>query len=150
AGRPIDEIIVEQIGKQAPFLKEDTIKILEELKNGKIVEEVNPYLIALFRKSVQPYLISWIKYNPQQEIHQLKIPVLIINGTKDIQVPASDAKLLKEANLDAEIVIIENMNHIFKKIDGDIVENQQSYTNPDLPVMLELTTSIATFINKQK
>ncbi|MDP2088323.1 MAG: alpha/beta hydrolase [Flavobacteriaceae bacterium] len=150
AGRPIDEIIAEQIGKQAPFLKEDTTKILDELKKGKLVEEVNPYLISLFRKSVQPYLISWIKYHPQQEIHQLNIPVLIINGTKDIQVPASDAELLKEAKLDADLVIIKDMNHIFKKIEGDIVENQQSYTNPDLPVMDKLTTAIATFINKQQ
>ncbi len=148
AGRPIDEIIVEQISKQAPFLKDDTVKILEELKKGKMVEEVNPYLISLFRKSVQPYLISWIKYHPQQEIHQLKIPVLIINGNKDIQVPASDAELLKEANLDAELVIIQNMNHIFKKIEGDFVENQQSYTNPDLPVMPDLVTAIVKFINQ--
>lgn len=150
AGRPIDEIITEQIEKQAPFLKEDTVKILEELKKGKLVDEVNPMLISLFRKSVQPYFISWIKYHPQQEVHQLKIPILIINGTKDIQVPPSDAKLLKEANLDAELVIIENMNHIFKKIEGDIVENQQSYINPDLPVIPELVTTIVTFINKNQ
>jgi pimeloyl-ACP methyl ester carboxylesterase len=150
AGRPIDVIITEQIERQAPFLKDETIKILDQLKKGEIVEEINPYLIALFRKSVQPFLISWIKYNPQQEIHQLKIPVLIVNGTKDIQVPASDAKLLNEANLDAELVIIENMNHLFKKIEGDIIENQQSYNNPDLPVMPELTLAIATFINKQQ
>ncbi|MDO9262107.1 MAG: alpha/beta hydrolase [Flavobacteriaceae bacterium] len=150
AGRPIDEIIAEQIVKQAPFLKEDTVKILEELKKGKLVDEVNPYLISLFRKSVQPYLISWIKYHPQQEIHQLKIPVLIINGTKDIQVPASDAELLKAANLDADLLIIKDMNHIFKRIEGDLIENQQSYTNPDLPVMPELVTAIATFINKQQ
>jgi dienelactone hydrolase len=123
---------------------------LEELKKGKLVDEVNPYLISLFRKSVQPYLISWIKYHPQQEIHQLKIPVLIINGTKDIQVPASDAELLKAANLDADLLIIKDMNHIFKRIEGDLIENQQSYTNPDLPVMPELVTAIATFINKQQ
>lgn len=146
AGRPIDEVITEQIEKQAPFLKDDTVKTLVELKKGKMVEEFNPMLISLFRKSVQPFLISWIKYNPQLEIHQLKIPVLIVNGTKDIQVPASDAELLKEAKQDAELVIIKNMNHLFKKIEGDIVENQQSYTNPDLPVIEELTSTIVKFI----
>lgn len=146
AGRPIDEIITEQIKKQAPFLEAETITILDKLKNGKMVEEINPMLISLFRKSVQPFLISWIKYQPQQEIHQLKIPVLIINGTKDIQVPVSDAELLKEANLNAELVIIKNMNHLFKKIEGDMIENQKSYMNPDLPVMEELTTTIVKFI----
>lgn len=150
AGRPIDEVIAEQIGKQAPFLKDETVTILSELKKGKMVEEYNPMLISLFRKSVQPFLISWIKYHPQYEIHRLTIPVLIINGTKDIQVPKSDALLLKEANKDAELVIIENMNHIFKNISGDMIENQQSYTNPNLPVMDELTLAIEIFIHKQK
>ncbi len=145
-GRPIDEIIAEQIGKQAPFLKDETITILSELKKGKMVEEFNPMLTSLFRKSVQPFLISWIKYHPQYEIHKLKIPILLINGTKDIQVPQSDAILLKEANTNAELVIIENMNHIFKRIDGGIVENQQSYTNPNLPIMEELTQAIVKFI----
>lgn len=149
AGRPIDLIITEQIERQAPFLKDETIKILADLKKEKIVEEINPYLIALFRKSVQPFLISWIKYHPQMEIHQLKIPILIINGTKDLQVTVKDAELLKEANLDAELVLIDNMNHIFKKIEGDIIENQKSYNNPDLPVMPELIQSITSFINKQ-
>lgn len=150
AGRPIDVIITEQIEKQAPFLKDETVKILTELKKGEIVDEINPYLIALFRKSVQPFLISWIKYDPQMEIHQLKIPILIINGTKDIQVPVKDAELLQEANLDADLVLIENMNHLFKKIDGDMIENQKSYNNPDLPVMPELINAITNFINKQK
>lgn len=150
AGRPIDEVIAEQIGKQAPFLKEDTVKTLKVLKEGKMTDEFNPMLVSLFRKSVQPFLISWIKYHPQQEIHQLKIPVLIINGTKDIQVPPSDATLLKEANLKADLVIIENMNHIFKKVEGDMVENQKTYSNLDLPIMNELTTAIVQFILKQQ
>lgn len=149
AGKPIDAIIIEQIEKQAPFLKEDTINILADLKRGKLVDNINPNLIALFRKSVQPYLISWIKYNPQQEIHQLKIPILIIHGTKDIQVNIDEAELLKEANLNAKLIIINNMNHIFKKIDGDMVENQKSYNNPELPVMNELVQSIVSFIYKK-
>ena len=149
AGKPIDAIIIEQIEKQAPFLKEDTVHILAELKRGKLVDNINPNLIALFRKSVQPYLISWIQYNPQQEIHRLDIPILIVHGTKDIQVNVDEAELLKEANLNATLIIISNMNHIFKKIDGDMIENQKSYNNPELPVMNELTQSIVSFIFKK-
>ena len=149
AGKPIDAIIIEQIEKQAPFLKEDTVHILAELKRGKLVDNINPNLIALFRKSVQPYLISWIQYNPQQEIHRLDIPILIVHGTKDIQVNVDEAELLKEANLNATLIIISNMNHIFKKIDGDMIENQKSYNNPELPVMNELVQSIVSFIYKK-
>ncbi|MEY4039005.1 MAG: hypothetical protein RIR67_1317, partial [Bacteroidota bacterium] len=73
AGRPIDEVLVEQIGKQAPFLKEEVQKNLETLKNGTTFELKNQMLASLFRASVQPYMISWIKYNPQSEIKKLHV-----------------------------------------------------------------------------
>lgn len=148
AGRPIDEILVEQIGKRAPMLKEETAKNLELLKKGETFEAKNPMLAGLFRKSVQPYMISWLKHNPQQEIKKLTIPILIINGSKDIQVPDHDAELLHQANPNSELVIIKNMNHIFKEIAGDEAENMESYANPDLPVMPELIEKITTFLKK--
>lgn len=103
-------------------------------------------LASLFRESVQPCMISWIKYNPQDEIKKLKIPVLVINGTKDLQVSISEAELLKQAKPDAKMEIIENMNHLFKEIKGDEKENMATYTNPDLPVMKELISKINLFI----
>jgi len=148
AGRTIDEILLEQISKQAPFLKDETAIVLNELKKGNMIDEFNPMLNSLFNKSVQPFLISWIKYNPQLEIKKLKIPILIINGTKDIQVNITDAELLHVANSDSELVLIENMNHIFKEIKGDVNENMSSYTNPDLPIMKTLITSIVEFIKE--
>jgi len=148
AGRPIDEILIEQIEKQAPYLKEETAKVLSELKKGNTVEKFNPILISLFNKTVQPFLISWIKYNPQNEIKKLSIPILIIQGTKDIQVSMEDAQLLYKANDKSKLQLIENMNHLFKEIKGDINENMASYSNPDLPVTPKLTASILNFINK--
>ena len=146
AGRPIDEVIVEQIGKQAPFLKEEVEKNLATLKSGNTFELKNQMLASLFRASVQPYMISWIKYNPQNEIKKLQIPSLLINGDKDIQVSVQDAQLLQQAKPDAQLQIIPNMNHIFKSIKGDDTENKASYTNPELPICTELTSIITTFI----
>lgn len=146
AGRPIDEVLVEQIGKQAPFLKEEVQKNLETLKSGTTFELKNQMLASLFRASVQPYMISWIKYNPQSEIKKLHVPTLLINGDKDIQVSVNDAQLLQQAKPDAQLKIISNMNHIFKEIKGDEAENKASYTNPDLPISKELPMIITTFI----
>ena len=42
------------------------------------------------------------------------------------------------------------MNHIFKEIKGDINENMLSYTNPELPVIIELTNVISTFVKEIK
>lgn len=146
AGRTIDEILVEQIEKQAPYLKDETVRVLTELKKGNTVEKVNPILSSLFNKTAQPFLISWIKYNPQNELKKLTIPILIINGTKDIQVNSSEAELLHASNSTSELILIENMNHIFKEIKGDVNENMTSYANPDLPIMETLITSIVEFI----
>ena len=146
AGRPIDEVLVEQIGKQAPFLKEEVQKNLETLKSGTTFELKNQMLASLFRASVQPYMISWIKYNPQSEIKKLHVPTLLINGDKDIQVSVNDAQLLQQAKPEAQLKIIFNMNHIFKEIKGDEAENKASYTNPDLPISKELPLIITTFI----
>lgn len=146
AGRTIDAVLVEQIAKQAPFLKDEVQKNLDILKSGKTFELKNPMLASIFRESIQPYMISWIKYNPQIEITKLQIPVLIINGTKDLQVAVPEAELLKKANPEAELVLIENMNHVFKEIKGDDSENMKSYSNPDLPITPKLTSTIITFV----
>jgi alpha/beta superfamily hydrolase len=146
AGRPIDEVLLEQIEKQAPFLKEEVEKSLATLKSGNTFELKNQMLASLFRASVQPYMISWIKYHPQNEIKKLQIPSLLINGDKDIQVSVQDAQLLQQAQPNAQLHIIPNMNHIFKVIKGDDTENKASYTNPELPICVELTSIITTFI----
>ena len=146
AGRPIDEVLLEQIGKQASFLKEEVEKNLATLKSGNTFELKNQMLASIFRASVQPYMISWIKYNPQYEIKKLQIPSLLINGDKDIQVSVQDAQLLQQVKPDAQLQIIPNMNHIFKVIQGDDAENKASYTNPELPICPELTSIITTFI----
>ena len=150
AGRSLDEIFVEQIELQAPFLKEDTQKIVAELKKGNTVEEFNPMLSSLFNKQVQPFLISWMKYNPEDEIAKLNIPILIINGSKDIQVKNLDAELLHKAAKNSELFIVENMNHIFKEIKGDLTENMQSYNMATLPIMTEFSDKISTFVKDLK
>ncbi len=145
-GNPADQIILEQITKQAPMLKDEVQKNLAILKSGQTFTLENQMLASIFRESVQPYMISWFKYNPQDEIKKLKIPVLLINGTKDIQVTVKELELLKAAKPDAKIAVIENMNHIFTEINGDDTENRASYTDANLLVIPELITVVNQFI----
>ncbi len=146
-GRPIDEVLVEQIQKQAPSMTAEVKENLEILKKGQTFELKNPAMGILFRESVQPYMISWLKYNPRVEIQKLKIPVLLINGSRDIQVPASDAALLKAAKPDAQLKIIDNMNHVFKKITtDDMAANAALSAQPEVQIMPELTSAINEFI----
>ncbi|RZJ29721.1 MAG: alpha/beta hydrolase, partial [Flavobacterium sp.] len=106
----------------------------------------NKAMASLFRESVQPLWISWMKYDPAQEIQKLKMPILIVNGTQDVQVSVSDAELLKKAKPAATLVIIPDMNHVFKEIKGDRAENMTSYSNPDLPIAKGLADAVNQFI----
>jgi len=146
AGLPADKIIREQLKAQPPVILEQTTPILDELVKGNTVENVPQMLFSLFRPSVQPYMISWFKYDPQIEIAKLKKPVLIVQGTTDIQVNAEDAKRLQIAKPDAKLVLIEGMNHIFKNAEADRMKNVQTYNQPDLPLHLELVKAINQFI----
>lgn len=145
AGSNSATLIEEQIKKNTPQLKEEAQKVLNLLKKGEQVENVSPYLAPIFRKSVQPYLISWFKYDPTKEIAKMKIPVFIIQGTNDLQVEKKEAQLLKEAQPKAQLLFVKGMNHILKEV-KTIEENQQSYLNPDIPISPKLIEAIAQFI----
>lgn len=147
AGNSIDVILKEQLNKQAPMLSNDTNKILTQLKEGKIVNEINPMLQSLFGEQNQPFLIDWISRNPQTEIAKLNIPILIINGTKDLQVGQKEVELLHKANPKSSMVIIEKMNHVFKEVDND-QQNMDSYNKPELPIHKDLVPTIVSFIKQ--
>lgn len=146
AGRTIDDIIVDQISEKVPALSAEVRAGLDKIKQNEEVDSTNPILSSLFRKSVQPYLRSWIALDPLQEIQKLEMPILILNGTKDMQVKTTEAELLKAARPDAQLHIITNMNHIFKEIEGDSAENLATYNDASLPVMPELIDTIDKFL----
>ncbi len=146
AGRPADIILKEQLSSQTKETQNMSFPIIDSLKEGKRVVKVNPLLYSLFRPSVQPYMISWFKYDPQQEIKKLSLPILILQGTNDIQVSVEDAKNLSVASPKARLALINNMNHVLKIVEGDRSVNIASYNNPTLPVSEELVKDIAEFI----
>lgn len=149
AGSAADVILKNQLKPQLPpALYQQTELIIDSLKNGYRVNSFPPMLFSLFRPSVQPYLISWFKYNPSTLISRIKCPVLIAQGDKDIQIKPEDAQQLAAAQPAAKLLIIHKMNHVLKNIEGDMQENIAAYTNPGLPINKELVAGIADFIRK--
>ncbi|HLV42015.1 MAG TPA: hypothetical protein VKY37_07040 [Brumimicrobium sp.] len=146
-GRGIDEVLIEQITQQSPDVLTETKAIISSLKQGKQVEDVSPELAGIFRESIQPYIISWLKYLPKEEIKKLDIPILIIHGSTDIQVTNEDANLQHEANPKSELEIIKGMNHVLKDAPEEMKENIKTYYNPKLPLHKELIPILVKFIN---
>lgn len=147
-GRPANQLLLEQIGAQSKQAADAAAPIFDSLKNGFTVKHVPVMLLSLFRPSVQPYMISWFKYDPQVEVAKLRIPVLLIQGTNDIQVSVEDAKRLAAANPKATLVLIEKMNHLLKLVEGDRAANMKTYNEPDLPIVPEIGVHISGFVLK--
>lgn len=146
-GRPAHEVIEEQLRPQPEQVRNEAAAINRELLQGRIVEDVPNYLAALYRKSVQPYLISWFRYNPAKEIAKLKIPVLILQGDKDIQVGVKEAERLYLARMLSSFYIIEGMNHVLKHCEGnDMLSQLEAYQSPTMPIKQELIEHIARFL----
>ncbi len=91
-------------------------------------------------------MISWLRVNPQQEIARLAIPVLIVQGTLDAQVPVSDAKLLAAAQPKAKLLIVQGMNHVLKQVPADEASQRNSYSDPSIPDAPQLIEATASFV----
>lgn len=146
AGQNIGDVIVDQVTNMAPKLGEEAQKVVDKLKKGETTTEYPQALASVFSIDIQPFMINWMQYNPTEIISELKIPTLIVNGTKDLQVSEEEAQLLKDANEDAELKIIKNMNHVFFEIKGDDLENSKSYNEAFRLISPELIESIVEFI----
>ena len=147
-GQSAATLLKEQLSAQPKELQDLSFPIIDSLVLGKKVENVNPMVMSLFRPSVQPYIISWFKYNPLTEIEKLKVPVLIIQGSADIQVGVDDAKRLSSASPQSKLLIIDKMNHILRTVDGDRQANLETYNNAALPLADGLVKEITDFILK--
>ncbi|SHG46685.1 alpha/beta hydrolase [Winogradskyella jejuensis] len=149
AGQNIGDVIVDQINNTARQFVEDTKKVVAKLKEGKTTSDYPSALGAMFNMETQPFMISWMTYNPTEVIAEVNIPILIINGTKDLQVSVEEANLLAKANKNTELHIIENMNHVLFTIEGDTLENSKSYNESFRELNPELIETIVAFIKKQ-
>ena len=132
--------------KLPPSLLEENERILKTLEAGNATASVPPPLATLYRPSVQPYLISWLRYDPSAEFAKLKIPTFIIQGTTDLQVKVADARRLSTAKPTSGLLIVEGMNHVLKLVDGELEEQLPSYGDPTLPIAEELVEEMSAFV----
>ena len=146
AGERIDKTLKDQYAVQSKDLADTAVKIMDSLRMGKDVQYVPDALFTLFNASMQPYMRSWLKYDPQVEIKKLLIPVLIMQGDNDMQVSMKNADNLKKAFPKAKLVVINKMNHALKDAPTDRAQNFATYDKADLPLSPGFTTAMIRFI----
>lgn len=150
-GRDAISLIRAQLARNLPpaykELNEKSDQIMAELAAGRTVAEIPKLLESLFRPSVQPYLMSYFKYDPAKEVAALRMPVLLVQGTTDIQVLVDDATLLSAAKPDAERLEVKEMNHVLKHARTRDEQNA-AYTDPTVPLAPGVVEGVAAFLSK--
>ncbi|MEQ9301045.1 MAG: alpha/beta hydrolase [Cyclobacteriaceae bacterium] len=146
AGVPADEILLEQLSTLPAVVIEYSEYVLSELRKGNTVSDIPDDLQFLFGESAQPYLTSWIQFDPSLELSRLDMPVAVIHGTRDIQVPIEQASILAESKPNATLKIIDGMNHILKNAPEDPNLNLLTYTDPEIPLTEEFTMFLADYL----
>lgn len=149
AGRPAGVVIREQLTALPEPMKAQAFSALTELEAGRTVADTPPALAALFRPSVQPYLISWLPLDPAALIAAYDGPVFIGQGTTDLQVGVADAQALAAADPRATLKLWDGVNHVLKTAPADRAANIAAYSNPDLPLAPGVVEDVAAFIHDQ-
>jgi pimeloyl-ACP methyl ester carboxylesterase len=147
AGSGLDDILRAQLKPHMPAeLYAQNERILLALKRGEQVADVPPALLAFYRPSAQPYLISSLQIDPRAAVAALRMPVLIVQGTTDLQVSVADAQALSAAAPKAKLVIVPGMNHVLKLAGGELAQQLPSYSDPELPLAPALVEAVMAFV----
>lgn len=108
-------------------LKADlTAFILQEVKDNPNAEKPqgmtdDDFVKMQVNQIANPWMQFFIKYNPALALTKVKCPVLVINGEKDLQVPAKEnldaikKALTKGGNKKVTIKEMPNLNHLFQE-----------------------------------
>jgi len=143
-----DKLMTDIFKSKPQYLQDEFKTLLDSMKKGKTFDNVDLAMYPLVTTAKQRYLMSYFKYQPIRVIKAMKVPVLIIQGTTDVQTSVADAEKLKKAKSDAVLITVKGMNHIMKEAPVDKDQNMATYGNPSLPLKAELIPDLVDFINK--
>jgi fermentation-respiration switch protein FrsA (DUF1100 family) len=69
---------------------------------------------------LDPWMMYFLRYDPRPTLRQVKVPVLALNGSLDLQVPPKpdlaqiDSALRAAGNKDYKVVELPGLNHLFQ------------------------------------
>lgn len=147
-GRKLGDVIRDQLKARLPqAMYESALPVIAELEAGRTVKDPPAALNALFRPSVQPFLIDLFSHDPAALAAAYRGPLLAVTGTTDIQVSVKDGERLAAARPGVRHVAIDGMNHVLKAVAGTELAGQlPSYGDPVLPLHPKLVGEVAGFL----
>jgi hypothetical protein len=149
-GRALADILREQLKANpanAPLLPE-ALADIDKLVAGQHIDAagMSAALLPLFRPNVQDFLIDEFKYDPAKLAAAYPGPILVLQGTNDIQVAVVDAQTLAAARPGIKLVQLPGVNHVLKVAPADRAGNAATYSNAALPLAPGVAEAVAAFV----
>jgi len=122
------------------------------------IPAIRQMLVPFMSPRAAPIGRPWLAFDPAAAAKAVDVPVLVVNGDKDMQVdPELDARALEKARRDAgkpvELVLLANANHVYKKETRSVDEIRaalstvnSTYNRDGLELAPGLVDAIAAFV----
>ena len=153
AGRPLGQVVRDQLRANpanAPVLPQAEAA-LTALEAGKPVDraQLHPALAQMFPPQLDGYWRSILSYDPAKLAAAYTGPLLILQGTRDLQVSVADARALAAAQPSARLELVDGANHVLKPVAGDDpAANLATYADASLPLADGVVAPILSFIRR--
>jgi alpha-beta hydrolase superfamily lysophospholipase len=137
-GRPLQEIIRNQLSRNAPHLVAPAERIMDAIRRTRRVPpDVPADLASLFPPYIGPFLHGELGFDPAKTLLALKQPCLLLHGGADQQVvpmgeiqPLIDA--LERRSGPAEAIVAPLVSHNLKSVSGP---GDPGFTGPIAPAI---------------
>lgn len=140
--------IKRQLTDQPEFVAEAALPLLDRLAKDETIplDDIPPYLHALFHPNIQYYLKSFMQIKPRDELNKINIPTLAVIGDTDIQVTVDETQHMAADLNHVTLKIIKGMNHVLKPAPAERMANISTYSNRELQLHQELVPNLLAFI----
>jgi uncharacterized protein len=109
----------------------------------------NAPLQTLFPDRLQGYWIDLLSHDPARLVAAVKLPVLILQGTRDLQVSVADAEALHRAQPKATLTLLPGINHVLRPVaSDDRAANLATYRDATLAISPSVAEAVATFVGR--
>jgi len=120
----------------------------EQLKDLNTIQQISAQISSM----TSPWYLHFMRYDPAQDLKNLKCPVLALNGEKDIQVDAAmnltaiQERITGNGNKNVTVKAYPNLNHLFQTCEkGTLTE----YGQLEETINPEVLKDIIEWIRKQ-
>ncbi|ETX26966.1 hydrolase [Roseivivax isoporae LMG 25204] len=152
-GRPFDAVLRAQLHANPAnaAVLDEADRAIAQLKQGARVDAgaLSPALQPIFSTEVQGFLIDAFSYDPVALAAEVEVPMLVIQGMRDLQVGEADARALASAAPEATLALLPEVNHVLKVVDSDDRSaNLATYSDPALPIASSVVDAVTQYLER--